>query len=309
MAAARWGHAAMTRVFVPLAARCHAGGHSRRRGLFPERAKTHGCCAAVAPGRRSGGPAVGVRILHPVPYQVIQRDAATVRGRGGAAGHRPGSAPVPLALGQAGPWQWRAVPLAGAFGAGTDWAAVETTDGPGRVTATITVPAGGWFRLEVRRPGAAGVAAVVEPLGVGELFLVAGQSYAENCNDERLCVQEPHGRVVALDLAKGAWAVAHDPQPDVASSYRDGSIWPACGDDLVRALGVPVGFVNVAKAATASKQWLPGGPLHANLVRAAKALGRFRAVLWQQGESDVIARTTEEAPSASAGPARCGPSA
>jgi lysophospholipase L1-like esterase len=37
---------------------------------------------------------------------------------------------------------------------------------------------------------------------------------------------------------------------------------------------------------------MPTGKLYPRLVNAGKALGRFRAVLWQQGESDVIARTT-----------------
>lgn len=54
------------------------------------------------------------------------------------------------------------------------------------------------------------------------------------------------------------------------------------------------GFVNVARGATASTQWLPGTPLHQNLVAAAKSVGRFRAVLWQQGESDVMSNTTTD---------------
>ena len=73
----------------------------------------------------------------------------------------------------------------------------------------------GWYRLEVRcRVGEVVThAASVEPFGVGEVFIVAGQSYATNCNDERLKVSDPTTRVVAFDSAKGTWAVAHDPQP------------------------------------------------------------------------------------------------
>jgi acyl-CoA thioesterase-1 len=44
--------------------------------------------------------------------------------------------------------------------------------------------------------------------------------------------------------------------------------------------------------ATSSLQWLPKGQLHPRLVEAGQTLGRFRAVLWQQGESDVIAKTS-----------------
>jgi hypothetical protein len=45
---------------------------------------------------------------------------------------------------------------------------------------------------------------------------------------------------------------------------------------------------------TSSAQWLPGGPLHERLIAEGKRVGRFRAVLWQQGESDVIAHTSLE---------------
>jgi hypothetical protein len=39
---------------------------------------------------------------------------------------------------------------------------------------------------------------------------------------------------------------------------------------------------------------LPEGKLHAGLVKGGTSLGTFRAILWQQGESDVIAKTTGE---------------
>jgi lysophospholipase L1-like esterase len=62
----------------------------------------------------------------------------------------------------------------------------------------------------------------------------------------------------------------------------------------VKEFCVPVAFANVAFGGTSSAQWMPDGALHKRLVEAGKALGAFRAVLWQQGESDVIAKTTTE---------------
>ena len=70
----------------------------------------------------------------------------------------------------------------------------------------------------------------------------------------------------------------------VAWGILAAAIWPGAG----RA------FANVAVGATSSPQWMPGGALHEGLVRAGTTLGGFRAVLWQQGESDVIAKTTTE---------------
>jgi hypothetical protein len=181
-----------------------------------------------------------------------------------------------------------------ASGNGTDWSAIRPTVSGDVCAVLVTIPAGGWYRLEVRRPGLPNTVVSVEPVGIGEVFLIAGQSYAANCNDERLKVAEPQKRVACLDPKTGAWRVADDPQPG-ASNYKDGgTIWPAFGDGLVKQLEVPVGFANVAWQGTSSAQWMPGQALHKALIGAATKLGRFRAVLWQQGESDVIGGVSED---------------
>ena len=126
---------------------------------------------------------------------------------------------------------------------------------------------------------------------MGEVFLIAGQSYAAGANDELLRVDEAWGRVAAFDLSNNSWRVAHDPQPAVGDG---GTIWPALGDLLVPLLRTPVGFANAAVGGTSSRQWLPGEPLFENLVKMAKGVGAFRALLWQQGESDVIEKTSTQ---------------
>ena len=167
----------------------------------------------------------------------------------------------------------------------------------GRQTLASAAPidAGGWYRLEVRLRGGDNdlAAGAVEPIGVGEVFLVAGQSYATNSNDQLLKPAEPAGRVVAFDFNSKSWRVASDPQPTGDTSNR-GSIWPPLGDSLAGVLQVPIGLINVAVGGTASVQWLPGTPLCDRLIAAGKTQDSFRAVLWQQGESDVLAKTSTE---------------
>ncbi|MFM7058877.1 MAG: sialate O-acetylesterase [Planctomycetota bacterium] len=169
---------------------------------------------------------------------------------------------------------------------------------PASATASgqLTLPAGGWYRLEVRmRTANDGPAKVlsVEPIGVGEVFLIAGQSYATNTSDERLKVMDSRRRVSAYHWETGQWQPADDPQP--APDRSDGgSIWPPVGDRLAAALDVPIGFVNVAVGGTSVRQWSPDGPLSARLHRAGQSMGVFRAVLWQQGESDVIEGTSAD---------------
>lgn len=176
-----------------------------------------------------------------------------------------------------------------------NWSMVTPVFRTATFHAAVRVPAGGWYRLECRFRVDDEVVAegAVEPIGVGELFIVAGQSYATNCNDERLTVADPRQRVVAFDVAKRTWAVAHDPQP-VFDGSDGGSIWPPLGDALAQELNVPIGFANVAIGGSSSEQWLPDGKLHGRLKEAANSLSEFRGVLWQQGESDVINKNTTE---------------
>lgn len=163
-------------------------------------------------------------------------------------------------------------------------------------TAELTLPAGGWYRLEVRTretPDSPATMMAVEPIGVGEVFLIAGQSYATNTNDERLKVTDGQRRVSAYHWETGRWQLADDPQP--APDRSDGgSIWPPVGDRLAEHLNLPIGFINVAVGGTSTRQWSPDGPLSAELHRAGRNAGPFRAVLWQQGESDVIEGTSAE---------------
>ncbi|MCY2963680.1 MAG: hypothetical protein NT069_08540, partial [Planctomycetota bacterium] len=207
---------------------------------------------------------------------------------------RRGTAEVPLkwtaSAGNNLVWEARAVPHDGAFGTSVDWTKLVVDRQGDQCSSTLVVPAGGWYRIELRSRNGDVVKPVghVEPVGVGEVFLIAGQSYADGANDELLQVAEPLGRVAALDVVRGTWGVANDPQPNRANG---GTLWPHLGDLLVPITQTPIGFVNVAVGGTAIRQWLPGEALYQGLIAGAKGAGAFRCVLWQQGESDVIEKT------------------
>ena len=243
--------------------------------------------------------AAELMLLSPTTNQVIQREAFDPRfaHEHHVGGPALGEGDVPIV----GEWpnelanvkaddvvcEAKLQRLEGAFGRDLDWTACRLKREGTRWSSSLNAPAGGWYKLEVRlRQGDNMVATgSVQPVGVGEVFVVAGQSYAEGTNDERLRVEDKFGRVVAFDIIKGTWQVAHDPIPNKADG---GSIWPPLGDLLVPTARVPVAFVNVAVGGTASRQWMPGEKLYEDLKGAGLQIGRFRAVLWQQGESDVI---------------------
>lgn len=229
----------------------------------------------------SAAEPVTVTLTSPKPYQVVQRVDVNPDAKSAPGGH----ADVLVAFDRypgAELWEYRTVLLGQAKGRATDWTPF---------TNHVRIAAGGWYRLEIRARSADGIThrGSVEPVGVGEVLIVAGQSYATNCNDEKLKPSDP--RVVAFDSVTSNWVIANDPQPVVDQS-DGGSIWPPLGDALAREFGVPIAFANVAVGGTSSQQWMPGGALHQRLVQTGRKLVDFRAVLWQQGESDVIAKTT-----------------
>lgn len=243
-----------------------------------------------------GWGADATRIITPQAFQVVQREGfdPTVAPVNYPENTGRGWADVPLAWtarDAAGDWECRIVPLDGAFGQPVDWKKLIVTRDAAHHRSSVRVGAGGWYRLELRQMVGKDILQQnsVEPFGVGEVFLIAGQSYASGANDENLKVTEPQRRVAAFNWRENLWQVCDDPVPHVGPK---GTIWPALGDLLVPLLQVPVGFVNVAVGGTSTRQWAVEGPLFADLVTAGKKTGKFRSVLWQQGESDVIERTS-----------------
>lgn len=233
------------------------------------------------------------KILHPLPHQVIQRHGFDPRvapvndaegdARGWADVKLVWSSPTELADG----WQARVALQEHAYGAAVAWTPLQVARADGTFTSKLRVPAGGWYRLELKHRD--GETLAVEPFGVGEVFVVAGQSYAVGANDENLKVEEPSRRVSTFNWREDKWQVADDPIPHAGPK---GSLWPALGDILVPLLRTPVGFVNAAVGGTSTRQWATDGKLYADLITAGRKTGDFRAVLWQQGESDVIEKTS-----------------
>jgi Carbohydrate esterase, sialic acid-specific acetylesterase len=173
----------------------------------------------------------------------------------------------------------------------------------------LRVPAGGWYRLEVRLTGnGTNIAeATVEHVGVGEIFVIAGQSNAANHGEVRQQAKSP----LVVAFGNGRWQPARDPEP--GASGKGGSFMPAFGDAMADRFKVPIGLVAIAEGSTSVREWLPAGDAMAappttgrnticlgsnlwvstgtlfdRIATAEKRFGTngFRAVLWHQGESD-----------------------
>jgi lysophospholipase L1-like esterase len=174
----------------------------------------------------------------------------------------------------------------------TSWQVIDASPTGGNFAGSLTLPAGGWYDIEVR--GLAGMtetgSASVDRVGVGDVFVTAGQSNAANHGTPR---QTADDRVSALvSWSTGQWRQANDPQPIASGS--DGSPWPAFGNAMVVQNDMPIGIISVANGGTTVGNWLPGDTLYGRLRDALQYLGPHgaKAVLWHQGESDAIEGTS-----------------
>ncbi len=193
------------------------------------------------------------------------------------------------------------------------WRQLPTDRHGATFSMTMELPAGGWYRLEVRAMsgGKAVAQGGVDHVGVGEIFVVAGQSNSANHGEEKQTTRT--GKVVTFDGKN--WQLANDPQS--GASGGGGSFLPPFGDAMADRFGVPIGLVACGIGATSVREWLPGGVSFPNpptiesrvhrlpsgvwesdgaaftmLVQRMQQLGPqgFRAVLWHQGESDANQR-------------------
>jgi serine/threonine protein kinase len=151
----------------------------------------------------------------------------------------------------------------------------------------LPLAAGGWYKVEVRAlKGDQVVAqAAVAHVGVGEVFVGAGQSNSTNCGQER--IQQTSGMVSSFSGSD--WRLADDPQPGVHDNTEGGSYWPAFGDAMYEKYHVPIGVASVGHSGTSVNQWQPDGELFRWMMTRIGQLGPhgFRGLQWHQGESDV----------------------
>ncbi len=224
-------------------------------------------------------------LAQPQPYQVVQRDAGD-RGRVPVKG---------ICSGPATRVEARYEKL-GAGATTSAWTRVASNLVNGAVEGGLSVPAGGWYRLTVRAlDGEREVARqVVEKVGVGEVFIVAGQSNSGNFGWPRQTPTED--RAAAYCPWCKAWRHGHDPQPS-GGGGSGGSPWPAMESALVRALDVPVTVVCLAVGGASVSNWLPATRAgYGGIPRALDFAGPqgARAILWHQGETDAASGTTTE---------------
>jgi hypothetical protein len=231
-----------------------------------------------------------LRVGSPRAYQVFQRvgggGAILVTGRTRGLGRR----------------------VEARWGSGT-WVTVACRS-DGRFSMRFRVRRAGQATLQVRSASRHGFVVSRAYVGVGDIYVIAGQSNASGRGSEPSSYASAVLRP-ALFGNDDRWKRLTDPVDSAAGqvdkvsadAFAAGSVWPLLATELLAAEHVPVAFVPCAKGTTAIGQWLEDAAaphsrrtLYGSMLRRVRAVGgRARAVLFWQGEADARKSTSQRA--------------
>lgn len=208
-------------------------------------------------------------------------------------------------------------------GTSTNWTTIQSGAQGGLFSGSIDAK-GGWYQLDVRGWNGTQLVgtAQLEKVGIGEVFMISGQSNGEglqnlgavSASDDRVnCIDANNSSSSNTDLSNPVFSHLN---ADSNISPRGNSAWSwgKLGDLLASRLGVPILFYNSAFTGTAVKNWrestngtaysiyngepYPNGLPYSNLRAVMQhyvPITGIRAVLWLQGEAEVVQSTTTQA--------------
>lgn len=186
----------------------------------------------------------------------------------------------------------------------------------GSFTGALTSQPAGSGQLVCREVDAPNVMAIVDTVGIGDLFPIMGQSNAvgqavKNYQySDRANTVEGYAPFAAIYGGDYQWHLLADPvgyqtgwvdsvNSNVGAGNFGSSIWPLVASSFLASQNVPVAFIPCAKDSTAISSWLPGAShtdrstlYGACVFRAQQVTSAVKGVLWWQGETDAVNGTS-----------------
>lgn len=177
---------------------------------------------------------------------------------------------------------------------------------------SLRLPAGGLYRLETRvwrqacpdtRPMRGDY---VHHLGVGDLWVIAGQSNASGTGTG--AAEDPPTLGLHQLGQDEKWKLATHPLEDATHTKHPATVhgvfqahapWLSFARRLHGVLDYPIGLIPAALGGSPISLWQPGAKLFENLVDlVAVAGGKIKGVVWHQGESDAFGKKSADYPDA-----------
>ena len=192
-----------------------------------------------------------------------------------------------------------------------EWVRATTRkDGTWKVRLT-DVPAGGLYRIETYLQVDGGPVEwgergdMIHHLGVGDVWIIAGQSNAEGHGKSPVPDSPELG--VHMFRANGCWALATHPLGDSTDTRYPAnrlgattshSPWLAFARTLKSRLGVPIGLIPASLGGSPLSAWTRGvdGVLFDNMLDYLADADTARGLVWYQGESDASPELTRVYP-------------
>jgi hypothetical protein len=188
---------------------------------------------------------------------------------------------------------------------GGGWATLDAAPSGGAFDATVTLPGPAQGPLEVRFANDTAVSAALSYVGVGDIFIAAGQSNALGWSTSYLQPVPPpeHAGWKAVVFDMGHTWRENMETPSAPFSGVDAPVYSAfftraSGSyyghlaTLAMAAGVPIAVVPAARGSSSIDMWSASNPgntttLYGALQATAQKVGTSRAVLWWQGEGSM----------------------
>lgn len=194
------------------------------------------------------------------------------------------------------------------WGAG-EWVTIQSA---ARGTYTVTLDnVSGQQTLYVRPVSFPDLEVTRQNIGIGDVFLIAGQSNASGRGDNNQTWTNAT-LIATMHANDYVWKTLADPTDSVTGQLDSislespltppaGSVWPIIANDIMATTGCPVAFIPASKGATSITQWARGTPIGNRGTLYGQSITRVyysagvrytqsacRMVIWWQGEGDTV---------------------
>lgn len=220
-----------------------------------------------------------ITISTPTQYQIHQRD---------------GSDEADIAI--TGTYSGTPTSVEARFNGGA-WATIDASPTGGTFSGTLSAQAAGQGALTVRFTNDTDVNDSIADVGIGDVWLILGQSNANAWYDNNQSYTHATLKATKWERDGTGWEEYLDPSGYITTG---GSVWPLVATHHMADQNVPCGFLLMAQNGTrlVDGPWDPGNPGFSyteTLARITEAgIDDLAGVIFNQGEADAVAGASQQ---------------